>query len=34
MQQRNVRIFQHDNARPRTARYTRDVLRQNNVNVI
>ena len=34
MQQRNVGIFQQDNARPHSARLTQDVLRRNNINVL
>ena len=34
MQQRNVGIFQQDNARPHTARHTQNVLHLNNVNVL
>jgi hypothetical protein len=34
LQQRNVGIFQHDNARPHTARHTQNILRIHNVNVL
>ena len=34
LQQHNVRIFQHDNARPHTARHTQNSLRIPNVNVL
>lgn len=34
MQQRNVGIFQQDNARPHSARLTQDVLHRNNINVL
>ena len=33
-QQHNVGIFQHDNARPHTARHTQNSLRIQNVNVL
>ena len=34
MRQHGVTLFQQDNARPHTARYTQDVLRRNNVQVL
>ena len=34
LQQHNVGIFQHDNARPHTARHTQNILRIHNVNVL
>ena len=34
LQQHNVGIFQHDNARPHTARHTQNILRTHNVNVL
>ena len=34
LRQRHATIFQHDNARPHTANNTKDLLRQNNVNVL
>jgi transposase len=34
LQQGNVGIFQHDNARPHTARQTQNILRIHNVNVL
>ena len=34
LQQHNFRIFQHDNARPHTARHTQNILRIHNVNVL
>ena len=34
LQQHNVGIFRHDNARPHTARHTRNILRIHNVNVL
>ena len=33
-QHHNVGIFQHDNARPHTARHTQNILRIHNVNVL
>ena len=33
-QQHNIRIFQHDNARPHTARHTQNILRIHNVSVL
>ena len=33
MQQHYVGIFQHDNARPHTARHTKNILRIHNVNM-
>ena len=34
LQQHNVGIFQHDNARPHTARHAQNILRIQNVNVL
>ena len=34
LQQHNVGIFQHDNAHPHSARYTQNILRIHNVNVL
>ena len=34
LQQHNVGIFQHDNARPHTARHTQNILRIHSVNVL
>ena len=34
LQQHNVWIFQHDNARPHTTRRTQNILRIHNVNVL
>ena len=34
LQQHNVGIFQHDNARPHTARHTQNILRIHDVNVL
>ena len=34
LQQHNVGIFQHDNARPNTARHTQNILRIHDVNVL
>ena len=34
LQQQYTRIFQHDNARPHTARHTQNILHIHNVNVL
>ena len=34
LQQHNVGIFQHDNARPHTARHTQNILRIHNVSML
>ena len=34
LQQHNVGIFQHDNARPHTARHTQNISRIHNANVV
>ena len=34
LQQHNVGIFQHDNARPHTARHTQNILHIHNVSVL
>ena len=34
LQQHTVGIFQHDNARPHTARHTQNIFRIHNVNVL
>ena len=34
LQKHNVGIFQHDNARPHTVRYTQNILHIHNVNVL
>ena len=34
LQRHNVGIFQHDNARPHTARHTQNILRVHNVNAL
>ena len=34
LQQNDVRIFQHGNARPHAARHTQNILRIHNVNVL
>ena len=34
LQHHNVGIFQHDNARPHTARHTQNILHIHNVNVL
>ena len=34
LQQHNIGIFQHDNARPLTAGHTQNILRIHNVSVL
>ena len=34
LQQHNIGIFQHDNARPHAARHTQNILRIHNINVL